>query len=35
MSTYTVRPLARIDIDGIWDYIAEDSHMQADAFVDG
>lgn len=34
MSTFTVRPLALLDIDGIWDYIAEDSEAQADTFVD-
>lgn len=34
MPDFTVRPLARIDIDGIWDYIAADSQAQADAFVD-
>jgi toxin ParE1/3/4 len=34
MPNVTVRPIARIDIDGIWDYIAEDSQAQADAFVD-
>jgi toxin ParE1/3/4 len=28
------RPLAGADIAGIWDYIAEDSVMQADAWVD-
>jgi toxin ParE1/3/4 len=31
---FAVRPISRIDIDGIWDYIAEDSQAQADAFVD-
>lgn len=34
MPRFVVRPRARIDIDGIWDYIAEDSVAQADAFVD-
>lgn len=34
MPSFVVRPRARIDIDGIWDYIAEDSDAQADAFVD-
>lgn len=33
MPSLVVRPRARIDIDGIWDYIAEDSVAQADAFV--
>lgn len=34
MPTFTVRPLARIDIDEIWDFIAEDNQSQADTFVD-
>jgi toxin ParE1/3/4 len=34
MPTVIVRPRARIDIDGIWEYIAEDSEAQADIFVD-
>jgi len=34
MPTIIVRPLARFDISGIWEYIAEDSETQADAFVD-
>ena len=34
MPTVSVLPRARIDIDGIWEYIAEDSETQADAFVD-
>jgi toxin ParE1/3/4 len=34
MPRFVVRPRARIDIDGIWDYIAQDSVPQADAFVD-
>jgi toxin ParE1/3/4 len=34
MSTVIIRPRARIDIGGVWDYIAEDSENQADAFVD-
>lgn len=34
MATFNVRPKARLDIDGIWDHIAEDSEAQADAFVD-
>lgn len=34
MPRFVVRPRARIDIDGIWDYIADDSEAQADAFVD-
>lgn len=34
MSTVRVRPRARIDIGEIWDYIAEDSEDQSDAFVD-
>ncbi len=34
MATFTVRPKARIDIDEIWDYIAEDSPAQADSFID-
>lgn len=34
MSTVIVRPLARIDIGGIWEYIAENSEAQADIFVD-
>ncbi len=33
MPNIVLRPCARI-IDGIWDYIAEDSEAQADAFVD-
>jgi toxin ParE1/3/4 len=32
--TITIRPLARIDTIEIWEYIAEDSEAQADAFVD-
>jgi plasmid stabilization system protein ParE len=28
------RPLAGADIDEIWDYIAEDSMVEADAWVD-
>jgi toxin ParE1/3/4 len=34
MPTITIRPRARIDIAEIWDYIAEDSEAQADAFID-
>jgi toxin ParE1/3/4 len=34
MPTVTIRPRARIDIAEIWEYIAEDSEVQADAFVD-
>ncbi|WP_426210957.1 type II toxin-antitoxin system RelE/ParE family toxin [Massilia sp. TWP1-3-3] len=34
MPTVTLRPQARIDIGGIWDYIAQDSEAQADTFVD-
>ncbi len=34
MPIVTLRPLARIDIDEIWEYIAEDSETQADVFVD-
>jgi toxin ParE1/3/4 len=34
MPHFVVRPRARIDIDGIWDYIADDSVAQADAVVD-
>ena len=34
MSTVTVLPRARIDIEEIWDFIAQDSLMQADAFID-
>ena len=34
MPTLTVRPLARIDIDEIWDFIAEGSQTQADTFID-
>ncbi len=34
MSSFVVRPKARIDINGIWDYIADDSLTQADSFVD-
>jgi toxin ParE1/3/4 len=34
MPTVVVRPRARIDLAEIWDYIAEDSEAQADAFVD-
>ena len=28
------RPLAGADVDEIWDYIAEDSMVEADAWVD-
>lgn len=34
MPTVTLRPRARIDIAEIWEYIAEDSEVQADAFID-
>lgn len=34
MPIVTIRPRARIDIAEIWEYIAEDSEAQADAFVD-
>ncbi|WP_426177545.1 type II toxin-antitoxin system RelE/ParE family toxin [Massilia sp. TWR1-2-2] len=34
MPNFIVRPKARIDLDGIWDFIAADSQAQADAFVD-
>ena len=28
------RPLARIDLSEIWDYIADDNETRADAFID-
>jgi toxin ParE1/3/4 len=34
MPIVSIRPRARIDIAGIWEFIAEDSEAQADAFVD-
>lgn len=34
MPTVRIRPLARIDIVEIWEYLAEDSEVKADAFVD-
>jgi toxin ParE1/3/4 len=34
MPNFIVRPKARTDLDGIWDFIAADSQAQADAFVD-
>ena len=34
MPGIVVRPRARTDINEIWEYIAEDSETQADAFVD-
>jgi len=34
MPTVRVRPLARIDIVEIWEYIAEDSEARADALID-
>lgn len=34
MPVVTLRPRARIDIAEIWQYIAEDSEVQADAFID-
>ncbi len=34
MSIVLLRPRARDDIADIWGYIAEDSELQADAFVD-
>lgn len=33
MARIVQRPRARIDVAEIWDYIAEDSLLQADAFV--
>ncbi|NHZ34096.1 type II toxin-antitoxin system RelE/ParE family toxin [Massilia rubra] len=33
MGAVTVRPRARIDLDEIWDFIAQDSVTQADAFI--
>ncbi len=34
MPTVTIRPQARIDMAGIWAYIAQDSEPQADKFID-
>jgi toxin ParE1/3/4 len=34
MPTVIIRPMARIDIVEVWDYIAEDSEARADVFVD-
>lgn len=34
MPTVHVRSLARIDIVEVWEYIAEDSEIRADAFID-
>lgn len=34
MPVVLLRPRARDDITDIWDYIADDSELQADAFVD-
>lgn len=34
MPVITLRPRARIDIAEIWQYIADDSEAQADAFID-
>jgi toxin ParE1/3/4 len=34
MPEVAIRPRARIDIAEIWEFIAEDSEPQADAFVD-
>ena len=34
MARIVRRPLAAADVDEIWDYIAEDSPEQADAWVD-
>lgn len=34
MSRVIVRPRARVDIDDLWTYIADDSEVQADSFVD-
>jgi plasmid stabilization system protein ParE len=33
MSIIVLRPLARIDLADIWDYIAEDSEDSADVFI--
>lgn len=35
MATILIRPRAKADLIEIWDYIADDSEMQADAFIDG
>jgi len=34
MAVVLKRPLARIDLADIWDYIAEDNESRADAFID-
>jgi toxin ParE1/3/4 len=34
MAVILKHPLAKIDLAGIWDYIAEDSESRADAFID-
>mgnify|MGYP001258239030 FL=1 len=34
MAVIVKRPLAKIDLADIWDYIAEDNESRADAFID-
>jgi len=34
MAVILKRPLAKIDLADIWDYIAEDNESRADAFID-
>lgn len=34
MVTIVIRPRARSDIDKAWDYIAEESELEADSFVE-
>jgi toxin ParE1/3/4 len=34
MAIILKRPLAKIDLADIWDYIAEDTESRADAFID-
>jgi len=34
MAVILKRPLAKVDLADIWDYIAEDNESRADAFID-